>query len=91
MTKIITTGQVEDAAEWESEFRTHVDLFRKYTATQVRFATTAENEIAIVWEVDDVDTYLRLLEAPETIQAMESDGVKRDTVKVFVLDKEVVL
>ena len=28
MPKVVVTAQVEDAAKWEEEFRTHGDLFR---------------------------------------------------------------
>jgi hypothetical protein len=31
---------------------------------------------------------MKVLESPETAAAMATDGVLRDTVKVFVLDKE---
>ena len=87
MAKIIVTAQVQDSKKWEKGFRTHTALFRDYTATAVDFTTTADNEIAMIWEVKDVDTYLRLMDSPETEKAMAYDGVKRDTVKVFVLDK----
>jgi hypothetical protein len=33
---------------------------------------------------------MEVLESPDTAEAMESDGVKQDTVKVYVLDKEFV-
>jgi hypothetical protein len=39
-------------------------------------------------DVDDVDKYFEVLESPATEEAMANDGVKRDTVKVYVLDKE---
>ena len=39
-------------------------------------------------EPDDVNKWLEILESPATEEAMNYDGVKRDTVKVFVLDKE---
>jgi hypothetical protein len=39
-------------------------------------------------DVDDVDKYMEVLESPATAEAMSSDGVKRETVKVSVLDKE---
>jgi len=39
-------------------------------------------------DVDDVDKYFEVLESPATEEAMANDGVKRDTVKVSVLDKE---
>jgi hypothetical protein len=49
---------------------------------------TDENEIAICWEVQDLSRFLELVDSPKTVEAMEFDGVKCDTVKSFVLDKE---
>ena len=87
MPSVIITAQVEDSADWEKGFRTHGGLFNDYTATAIHFTATDENEIAILWELDDLDKFLALVESPETIEAMEFDGVKRETVKTFVLDK----
>jgi hypothetical protein len=42
-------------------------------------------------EVNDVEKLLELMEAPETVAAMTNDGVKRDTVRVFVLRDEIKL
>jgi len=88
MARIVITAQVEDSANWENGFRTHGDLFKDYTATAINFAATDENEIAIHWEVSDLERFLGLLDSPETAEAMANDGVKRETVRVFVLDKE---
>lgn len=44
--------------------------------------------MAILWEVTNLDRYLELMDSPETAEAMAQDGVKRETVKVYVLDKE---
>ncbi len=88
VSRIIITAQVEDSANWEKGFRTHGGLFNDYTATAIHFTATDENEVAILWEVVDPDKFLELLEAPETAAAMAEDGVKRETVKVFVLDKD---
>ena len=49
---------------------------------------TDDNEVAILWEVVNLDRFLELLDAPETAAAMAQDGVIQDTVKVYVLDKE---
>jgi hypothetical protein len=87
MPRVIMTAQVEDSADWEKGFRTHGGLFNDYTATAIHFTATNENEVAILWELDDLDKFLSLVESPETIEAMEFDGVKRETVKSFVLDK----
>ena len=37
---------------------------------------------------DDLNLFLQGLDSPATAEAMAADGVKRETVKVFVLDKE---
>ena len=88
MARAIVTAQVENSEEWEKGFRTHGGLFKDYSATGIHFATTGNNEVAILWELDNLDTFLALLESPETIAAMEFDGVKRDTVRIYPLDKE---
>jgi hypothetical protein len=89
VSKIIITAQVEDSSNWEKGFRTHGELFSGYTATAIHFTVTDENEVAILWEVTDVNTFLEHLDAPGTAEAMAVDGVKQDTVKVFVLDKDI--
>ena len=89
MSRIIITAQVEDSANWEDGFRSHVGLFNDYTATAIHFAATDDNEVAILWEVVNQDRFLELLDAPETAEAMAQDGVNRDSVKVYILDKEI--
>ena len=88
MPRIIVTAQVEDSAEWEKGFRSHGALFKDMSVTAVHFTATDENEVAVQFEVDDMDRYFELFEAPVTAESMKVDGVKRETVKVFVLDKE---
>lgn len=52
------------------------------------YAATDDNEIAVYSEPVDLDKFMEVLESPETAEAMEMDGIKRDTVRVFVLDKK---
>ena len=87
MATVVITGQVEDSAKWEANFPTHRDVFRSYTATSVRYGTTEDNDVITIWEVKDADTMLSLIDSEETAEAMQSDGVKRETVKVYVVDK----
>lgn len=89
MPVVIITAQVEDSANWEIGFRSHVGIFNEYTATAIHFTATTDNEVAILWEVANLDTFLEQLDAPETAEAMAQDGVNRDSVKVYVLDKEI--
>ena len=89
MPKVVITAQVEDPAKWEEGFRTHGELFRSMTVTRpVNFSTIEGNEVAVCSEPDDLKTFMDVMDSPATAEAMEFDGVKRDTVRVFVLDKE---
>ena len=89
MPRVIATAQVEDAAKWEQGFRTHGELFKKQTVNKpICFNTNERNEVVICFEPDNLDKYLEILDSPETAEAMEFDGVKRDTVRITILDKE---
>jgi hypothetical protein len=89
MTRVIVTAQVENSEAWERAFRTQTGLFRTYTSTAIHFTATSDNEVAILWEVTDLDQYLKQMASPETAEAMANDGVNQDSVKVYVLDKEI--
>ena len=89
MPKVLVTAQVEDSVKWETGFRTHGELFRSETVSKpIHVATITGNEVACCFEPEDVDTFLKGMDSPETAEAMAFDGVKRETVKVFVLDKK---
>ncbi len=89
MPKVIVTARVEDPVKWEEGFRTHGELLRSMTIKRpINFATIEGNEVAVCSEPDDLKTFMDIMDSPAVADAMESDGVKRDTVKVFVLDKE---
>ncbi len=89
MPKVVVTTQVEDPVKWEEGFRTHGDLFRSQTVHRpVNFATIEGNEVAVCVEPDDLDAFLEGMDSTETAEAMAIDGVKRETVKIYVLDKE---
>lgn len=91
MAKVFITTQVEEVGKWEKGFRTHGDLFRSQSVSRVDFSIGEDNTVAACFEVSDLDHFLKTLESPETAEAMAFDGVKRETVKLFVLDKEFVL
>jgi hypothetical protein len=87
--KVLVVAQVEDPVKWEDSFRTHGGLFRSQTVTKpIDFGTIEGNQVAVCFEPNDLDLFMRILASPATAEAMALDGVKRETVKVFVLDKE---
>lgn len=88
MPRIVMTAEVEDATKWEEGFRTHGELLRSMSSTVTHFTMTDDNRVALYAEPTDIDLFIRVLESPATAEAMEFDGVKRDTVQFFVLDRE---
>ncbi len=88
MPKVIATAEVEDGATWEQGFRTHSELFRKQTVNKPIFFSVSNNKVTILFEPDDLETYLKILDSSETHEAMAVDGIKRETVQIAVLDNE---
>jgi hypothetical protein len=91
MPRVVVTAQVEDLEKWEKGFRTHGDLFRQMGVSRMEFATSEGNRIAVSGETSDLDAYMKVFDSPATAEAMAFDGVKRETVQMFVLDKELKL
>ena len=91
MPRTVLIADVEESVQREEGFRTHTDLFRSQTITAIHFAVNEENRVALYAEVDDLDKYMEVLNSEATAEAMEHDGVKRDTVQLFVLDKQLSL
>ncbi len=88
MAKVIITAKVEDSVKWEEGFRTHGELFKRQTCVSpVHISIQEGNEVALLFEVENVDTYMHLLDTEEP-GAMANDGVIKETVKIFVMDKE---
>jgi hypothetical protein len=88
MAKVVITAEVEDLTKWEEGFRNHSDLFRSQTVTKpINIGTNEGNEVALIFEPEDLGTFMELLDSAGP-EAMANDGVKRETVKIFVLDKE---
>ena len=89
MSKVVITAQVEDTAQWEKSFRTHGELFKRQTVTTpVGIAIREDNEVAICAEPADIGKFMEVLQSPATTDAMAQDGVRRETGKVYVMDRE---
>ena len=92
MPQIVFVAEVEDSVTWEERFRTHKDLFTQLYGPMgmnvINFTTTSDNTIVLYTETTDLDAYFATLDTDDIKAAMAEDGVKRDTVQVYVLDKE---
>ena len=87
MTQVILTADVEDAARWEAAYRTHGDLFEEAGLGAINYTVGPDNHVVMCTDVADVGAYMDFIKSASTQEAMKGDGVKRDTVKVFVLEK----
>ncbi|MGB5189980.1 hypothetical protein [Robiginitalea sp.] len=91
MTRIVITAKVRDIEKWEQNYRVHAPMLRELMGVTkpVQFSTDAEtNEICLSAEPDDLDHYLETAQSPEIAEAMEKNGVIRETVKLYILDKQ---
>ena len=89
-TKVVVIAEIEDPETWEEKFRTHGDLFRKQTVKKPIDIGIHGNQVAVCFRPKDLDKFMEIFESPATAEAMEVDGVKRETVQVFVLDRQFV-
>ena len=90
MAKIVATVQVADLSKWEKSFRTHGELFHRQTINGQYDYTMIEdgNRVVLCADVSDVDKFFKVLESSEAEDAKDLDGVKRETIRFFVLDKQ---
>jgi hypothetical protein len=91
MARVIITATVNNVAAWEKSFRTHGALFRSQPGeSPYLIGSTNSNDVAVSAVVadGDIDAYIESLQSKETTDAMAADGVQRESVKVFVLDRE---
>ncbi len=88
MSKLIVVAQCKDPVKWEQGFRTHAELFKSQTVNKSVSYGMEGNQVAVCLEPDDFANFMRFMDSPATAEAMDSDGVLRDTVKMFVLDHE---
>ena len=86
-TRVVIIAEVADPKKWEQGFRTHGDLFRSQTIQKPIDFAISGNKVAVCLRPKDLDKFMEIFESPATADAMKADGVKRETVQTFVLDK----
>jgi len=91
MPRVLVVADVNDLSGWEKGFRTHADLFRQMKITKMEYALGPGNRVAVCGDTSDLDAYMKIFKSQATADAMATDGVKRETAQVFVLDKELPL
>jgi hypothetical protein len=88
MPMVILTADVKDGRAWESAYRSHGDLFRAAGIGTLHYTVGDDGHVVMCLDTDDVEGYMNFMKAQATQDAMKNDGVKRETVKLFVLDRK---
>ena len=92
MARVVMVGEVEDSTTWEARFRSHRDLFSTIYGEMgmnvIHFTTTDDNKFVLYSEPADLAAWFERLDSAEIEAAMAEDGVKRETVQIHVLEKE---
>jgi hypothetical protein len=87
-TKVVVIAEVEDPEKWEEGFRTHGDLFRSQTVKKPIDFAIKGNQVVVCMRPKDLDKFMEIYESEATAEAMAFDGIKRETVQTFVLDRQ---
>ena len=87
MPRVLITAEVENLEKWEQGFRTHGDLFKQMAVTNMEYGMADGNQVAVCGDTSDLNAYMKVYNSPATASAMANDGVKRETVRLIVLDK----
>ena len=88
---VVVVAEVEDPEKWEMGFRSHADLFRSQTVKKPVDFSIMGNTIAVCMRPDDLGRFMEIFHSPATAEAMKFDGIKRETVQTFVLDRKLEL
>ncbi|HVT98733.1 MAG TPA: hypothetical protein VHE33_14615 [Acidobacteriaceae bacterium] len=86
MARVLVVAECEDPKKWRENFVKHVDLFRSMGATAPVSFGLDGNSVAVMLDVKDLNAYQKILQSQATAEAMAMDGLRRETVKAFVLD-----
>jgi len=90
MTTILWFHEVEDGERWGNAWKKgtpgnrHEGLFAGVATARIFKDPDNPNLVGGIFEVDDMAKFQALMESDEAIQAAAEDGVKRDTLRVFV-------
>jgi hypothetical protein len=90
MAKILVIAKCKDQAKWEAGFRGHGEFFRTAygISKPIAYGMGEDNYVGTCFETGDVGKFMSAVALPESAEAMEGDGLFRETVQIFVLDKE---
>ena len=91
MVTVLVVAQCKDPRKWEESFVAHGPLFRTMGATGPAHYGLDGNSAAVLMDMKDLDHFDKMMSSQAIADAMAADGVLRETARLFVLDKKVVV
>ena len=83
---IAVRAEVESVDHWREKFKTHDDLFKSQGVSLAHMGTANDKTVIAVFETNDVDKCVRILNDPATAEAMSEDRITGG-VEMFILDE----
>lgn len=87
MPKIVIHHEVDDSEHWLSAGKTtRENFFGPLGITDIQTYTNPQNpnQVALTMDVPDLDAMMAALQTPEAAEAEKADGVKADTIVLYV-------
>lgn len=83
MSKLVVTHVVDDVAHWLASPKRH-EVFAVLTNIVTFFDASDPHKVAVSADVADMATYEAVMKSAAGAAAMKYDGVRPETVKVYV-------
>jgi hypothetical protein len=85
MPRIVTTHDVDDVDHWLAQ-PTREEFFGELGVTNLQTYKNPDkpNQVALSFDIPELDTLMNALGSPEAAEAMKKDGVRGDTLQFFV-------
>ncbi len=84
-------AKAENVDNWKEQFKTHGELFKDQGVSIAYMGTTDSNSVLAIFETDDIDKFTKVFNSKDTEKAMENDGIKKDSVEMFVITDQLVI
>jgi hypothetical protein len=87
MPRIVIKASVADTQTWEKSFRTNGHLFTQQSISKpVEFSVTGANEVVALFDADDAEKYVELLNSGVTKNALGIRKVEKESSDFFGFD-----
>ena len=89
MPRVVITTAVEDLESWLERAPSRGEVFRLLTKHPVDYGVTESGEVVMSIQTDDLSSFFDTVRSQVFIEHCAVDGIRLETVKIFVLDRTI--